>query len=226
MDVVDQINVLPYVLDAPPGDPTLASRWNRWRHGSFIVFRQKKYGLPGDRAYLAVAGGQVEMAKQEAPLAAAQRELREELFLQAAADRPDDWVDLGSYRVNVNRGHGTVSCFLLVDAQPTEDSTGKSAEFKVDELERQAVVRLTADELDAALRAHEFGEIKWAATASMALAEVRRRIALEDERLQKLLMPLAALNAPTRRKKGGVVRPSSVTKKHPKRAKRQSGKRP
>ena len=226
MDVVDQINVMPYVLDPPPAEPTLAAAWNRWKHGSFIAFRQKKYGLAGDRAYLAVAGGQVEMAKQEAPLAAAQRELREELFLRSADDRPEDWVDLGSYRVNVNRGHGTVSCFLLLDAQPTADAAGQSAEFKVDELERQAVVRLTADELETALRNHEFGEIKWAATAAMALAEVRRRIAQEDERLQTLLMPLAALNAPNRRKKGGAARPAAITKKHPKRAKRQAEKRP
>lgn len=119
-----------------------------------------------------------------------------------------------------------MSCFLLLDAQPTADSAGQSAEFKVDELERQAVVRLTPDEMDKALTEHQFGEIKWAATAAMALAEVRRRIAQEDERLQTLLQPLAALNAPARRKKGAPARSTSITNKHPKRAKKQAGKQP
>jgi ADP-ribose pyrophosphatase YjhB (NUDIX family) len=213
MDVVDHINVVPYVLSPVPTDPQLALRWNKWREGHFVVFRQRKYGLRDES--LAVAGGQVEMQRNEAPLEAAKRELAEEMFLTApppdAADagtggeqqqeEDSSWVDLGSYRVNVNRGHGTVSCFLLADARPLAgtSSADLSAEFKVDELERQQLVRLSVPEMQRAVRAHgvdaagdgsgagagpgAFAEIKWQATAAMALDEILRRAEEEDRRL-------------------------------------------
>lgn len=93
------------------------------------------------------------------------------------------WVPLGEYRVNVNRGHGNVSCFLVVG--PSERVRARE-EFHVDELERQATIALTVDELDAALRTHAFAEVKWAATAALALAEVRRIIEDEEKRLEAL----------------------------------------
>jgi len=185
MDVTDQINVIPYVLAATPSTDAPGAPQNRWRNGEFVLFRQRKYGLRGES--LAVAGGQVEMAREEAPLAAAQRELAEELFLWGQAG---DWVDLGSYRVNVNRGHGTVSCFLVAGARPLADAAGAAAEFKVDELERQRVVRLSFGEMEDAVRQHKFAEIKWAATAALALDVIRQRIRDEDDRL--------ALGAPVR----------------------------
>jgi hypothetical protein len=194
MDVVDHVNVVPYVL-APAlereSDESVyafrqrADRYNKWKHGEFIVFKQRKYGLIGE--HMAVAGGQVEMAKKELPLATAQRELAEELFLSGT---DADWVELGSYRVNVNRGHGIVSCFLLADARPlSTQKDGLAAEFKVDELERQQVIRLSVADMQKAVRAHGvpnsggFGEIKWQATAVMALEEIQRRI---DEELQRI----------------------------------------
>lgn len=178
MDVTDQINVIPYVLPAATSNDAPGAQQNRWRGGEFVLFRQRKYGLRGES--LAVAGGQVEMAREEAPLAAAQRELAEELFLWG---QEGDWVDLGSYRVNVNRGHGTVSCFLVAGARPLADATGAAAEFKVDELERQRVVRLSFEQMEDAVRTHKFAEIKWAATAALALDVIRQRIRDEDARL-------------------------------------------
>ena len=71
MDVVDQINVMPYVLAPPPTDSS--TPYNKYEGGHFRVFRQKKYGLRDES--LAVCGGQVEMAKNEPPLHAAKREV-------------------------------------------------------------------------------------------------------------------------------------------------------
>ena len=54
--------------------------------GQFLCFRQCKYGVP--EAMLALVGGYIEPG--EAPLATAQRELREE-----TGDMQDDLVELG-----------------------------------------------------------------------------------------------------------------------------------
>ena len=62
--------------------------------GHFICFRQVKSGLEGTT--LAIVGGFVEA--DEAPLAAAKRELLEETGCRSA-----DWVHMGSYRVDPNR---------------------------------------------------------------------------------------------------------------------------
>ena len=103
------------------------------------------------------------------------------------------WIDLGTYRVNVNRGHGMISCFLLLDAveksQPIDTTSIEESNggFHIDELERQMNVDLTVEELEHALETHQFGEIKWMATASRAVAEVKKRIAAEDQRIQTQL---------------------------------------
>lgn len=180
MDVTDQVNVVPYILSPPPASSSssdsAAAPVNKYEHGRFRLFRQNKYGMVGSS--LAVLGGAIEMSRNEPPLAAAQRELSEELSLSSRAD--SDWIDLGTYRVNVNRGHGYVSCFLLVDPLETRR---EEEEFHVDELERQATVDLTYTELEQAVRTHEFKEIKWQATASLALMEVRRLIEEEQRRI-------------------------------------------
>lgn len=73
MDVVDQVNVLPYVLAAPEEVTSTSMRRNRYVGGTFRVFRQKKYGLAYES--LAVLGGQVEMARKEKPIDTAKREV-------------------------------------------------------------------------------------------------------------------------------------------------------
>ena len=62
---------------------------------TYVVFRQTKYALPGET--LAILGCIIEPGEE--PLAAAKRELLEELGMKASA-----WVPLGNYRVWVNRG--------------------------------------------------------------------------------------------------------------------------
>jgi hypothetical protein len=112
-------------------------------------------------------------------------QLEEEMSLSGPASA---WVSLGSYRVNVNRGHGLISCFLLLGARPLSSAaTAASAgeEYHVDELEKQRGLELTLEELEQAVREQRFKEIKWQATASMAIAEVRRRIQEEDERIDR-----------------------------------------
>ena len=72
-------------------------------NGEFLCFRQVKYGLP--HPTLALVGGYLE--KDEAPVAAAQRELREETGCEAA-----EWISLGRYLVDPNRGMATGNLFL------------------------------------------------------------------------------------------------------------------
>jgi len=71
--------------------------------GEFLFFRQVKYGL--SRPILAPVGGYLEPG--EAPLATAQRELREETGCEAA-----EWIELGHYLVDPNRGMATGHLYL------------------------------------------------------------------------------------------------------------------
>ena len=81
--------------------------------GTFLVFRQTKYALNGES--LAVVGGllnvldasDLENPHMEVPLVAAKRELLEELGRGA-----DEWITLGTFRTDANRGSGYTTCFL------------------------------------------------------------------------------------------------------------------
>ena len=121
---------------------------------NFIVFKQSKYGL--STSSLATVGGHCEPG--ESPLQTAKRELAEELGFAS-----DDFRDLGTYRTSANRGGGHVTCFLAYNARPSRERTLS------DEVESQSVVRLTRKQLEAALLNAEFREIKWSATAALAL---------------------------------------------------------
>src|SRR5215216_1856493 len=76
--------------------------------GTFLCFRQTKYGIDGTS--LAPVGGYLEPG--EAPILAAQRELREETGYAA-----ETWTDLGQYRVDGNRGAGMAHFFLARNAR-------------------------------------------------------------------------------------------------------------
>ncbi len=121
--------------------------------GDFLCFRQTKYAIEGTS--LAPVGGYIEPGEQ--PLTAAQRELREEMGCIA-----DEWIDLGSYRVEANRGAGTGYLFF---ARPARRVTEPTA----DDLEEQELVHLTRDELHAALRAGEFKILAWATVVALTL---------------------------------------------------------
>lgn len=121
--------------------------------GTFQFFRQWKYGF--DRISLAPIGGYLEPG--ESPLEAAKRELREEMGCEAS-----EWVDLGRYRIDANRGAGMGNLFLARGAQQIAAPTGG-------DLEEQTLVRLSRAEVLAALRSGEFRGMAWAANVGLAL---------------------------------------------------------
>jgi ADP-ribose pyrophosphatase len=121
--------------------------------GSFLCFRQMKYGIEGTS--LAPVGGFIE--SNEAPLPAAQRELREETGYEAP-----EWIDLGQYRVDPNRGAGTGYLWLARGAH-------KITEPSADDLEEQTLLHLHRSEVETALARGEFKVLAWAAIMTMTL---------------------------------------------------------
>ena len=121
--------------------------------GHFICFRQVKYGIKGTT--LSVVGGYIE--KGEEPLAAAQRELLEETGYESP-----DWVSLGSYLVDPNRGIATGHLFL---ARLARYVTARDA----DDLEEQELLLLTREEIEVALENGEIKVLAWAAAVAFAL---------------------------------------------------------
>jgi ADP-ribose pyrophosphatase len=121
--------------------------------GEFLCFRQTKYAVQGTT--LAVVGGYLEPG--EDPLAAAQRELLEETGHQAA-----EWIDLGHYAVDGNRGAGVAHLYLARGARQV-------AAIAADDLEEQEMLRLPQAEIRAALLAGEFRALPWVAVVALAL---------------------------------------------------------
>ena len=121
--------------------------------GEYLCFRQRKYGVP--EPMLSLVGGYIKPG--EAPLAAAQRELLEETGYVSG-----DWVTLGQFLVDPNRGVATGNLFLAREAR-------KTGEIDSDDLEEQEVVMLSRQELEQALAEGEFKILAWAAAVAFAL---------------------------------------------------------
>ncbi|MDI9547322.1 MAG: NUDIX hydrolase [Chloroflexota bacterium] len=121
--------------------------------GEYICFRQTKYAVEG--VSLAVTGGYLEPG--EDPLTAAQRELLEETGYVAA-----EWIDLGKYAVDGNRGAGTAHLFLARGAEWRQP-------IDADDLEEQELLLLTRAEMRAALQRGEFKVLPWATAVALAL---------------------------------------------------------
>jgi ADP-ribose pyrophosphatase len=121
---------------------------DRW-----LVFRQPKYAVDG--LSLAPVGGYIEPG--EIPLEAAKRELLEETGYAAP-----DWINLGDYVVDGNRGAGTAHLFLARAAH-------RVAQPNADDLEEQEQLLLTRAEVIAALDAAEFRVVSWMAAVALAL---------------------------------------------------------
>jgi ADP-ribose pyrophosphatase len=122
----------------------------------FLCFRQVKYGVEG--ITLGIVGGLVE--EGEAPIQAARRELLEETGYEAA-----DWVLLGSYRVDPNRGVAMGHLYLARQARYV---TPRNA----DDLEEQELILLTRSEIEMALARGEFKVLAWAAAVALALRQL------------------------------------------------------
>jgi ADP-ribose pyrophosphatase len=127
--------------------------------GEFVCFRQTKYAI-GEGTSLAPVGGYVEPG--EAPGAAARRELLEETGYEAP-----EWISLGSYVADGNRGGGTAHLFLARGARKT--GTPGS-----DDLEEQELQLLGRGELEDALAAGEFKVLAWCANVALALLHIDR----------------------------------------------------
>jgi ADP-ribose pyrophosphatase len=126
--------------------------------GLFPVFRQTKYAVAGTS--LAPVGGYLEPGEE--PLAAAKRELLEEMGYEAPV-----WVDLARCAVDGNRGAGTAHLYLARGAHRVDSVAS-------DDLEEQELLHLSRDELEAALRAGEFKVLAWAAVVALALQALGR----------------------------------------------------
>jgi ADP-ribose pyrophosphatase len=125
------------------------------RDGLFLCFRQTKYAIEGTS--LATVGGFLE--PNEAPLAAAKRELLEETGYEA-----EEWTGLGNYRTDANRGVGMAYFFLARGAHRVGDPNS-------DDLEEQEPLLLTRAQMKAALVAGEFKVLPWATIVALALAQ-------------------------------------------------------
>jgi ADP-ribose pyrophosphatase len=119
----------------------------------FICFRQVKYGVEGTT--LGIVGGFVE--EGEEPIAAARRELLEETGYESA-----DWIPLGSYRVDPNRGVAMGHLYLARQARHVSPRNA-------DDLEEQDLLLLTRSEMETALAGGEFRVLAWAASIAFAL---------------------------------------------------------
>ena len=119
----------------------------------FLCFRQTKYAIKGTS--LAMVGGMLEPG--ESPLAAAKRELMEEMGYESLK-----WVRLGSYILDPNRGMSTMYLFLALNVT-------KLAEPNSDDLEDQILLVLSRKEIEDALKNGEFKVLSWSAVVAMSL---------------------------------------------------------
>ncbi len=125
--------------------------------GRFLCFEQVKYAVDG--VALAPVGGYLEPG--ENPLVAAQRELQEETGYTAP-----EWINLGTYAVDGNRGAGMAHLFLAKGAIKTHA-------IHADDLEEQKLVLLDRPEVEAALRAGAFKVLAWSAVVALALLQMK-----------------------------------------------------
>ena len=127
--------------------------------GKIVVERQYKHGL--GKVTLALPAGLIHPG--EAPLRAAQRELREETGYDAAA-----WHAMGSFVPNSNYGCGRAHLFHASDARRSRDPDAG-------DLEETELLLMTPAELFQSVRNGEFGAVSMVAAIAMATHPVLGR---------------------------------------------------
>ena len=126
----------------------------------YLLFYQKKYGL--EKPYLAVVGGLFN--EGETAIECAKRELLEETGLET-----DEMIDLGRYRVQVNRGGGILYAYLA------RNSVKSKSRKNSDDYEKQEVRKFTRTELIKATLNNEVGEAQWVAAVALGLLSEEHR---------------------------------------------------
>lgn len=120
----------------------------------YLLFFQKKYGL--EKKYLAVVGGLFN--EGETGEQCARRELLEETGLETS-----ELVDLGRYRVQVNRGGGILFAYLAKNCIKSKLSKLS------DDYEKQEIRKMTREELLKATLNGEIGEAQWVSAVALGL---------------------------------------------------------
>ena len=126
----------------------------------FLCLRQTKYAADG--VSLAPVGGYIEPG--EDPLVAAKRELLEETGYKAR-----QWVNLGIFPVDGNRGAGVAHLYLAQDAYAVTQPNA-------DDLEEMELLMLSRQDVENALAAGEFKVLPWSAAVAMALLHLKSQI--------------------------------------------------
>jgi ADP-ribose pyrophosphatase len=120
---------------------------------TLFLFHQTKYAV--EKTSLAPVGGYLEPGEEA--LAAAKRELREEMGCEAL-----EWIPLGSYPNNGNHGGGNGHLFLALNVK-------KVCEPTIDDLEEMELVELTIEEAEQKLLQGEVKVMGWVAMIAMGL---------------------------------------------------------
>jgi ADP-ribose pyrophosphatase len=124
---------------------------------TILLHRQTKYAIEGTS--YAPVGGYIEVG--EDPLAAAKRELREEVGCEA-----EEWIPLGNYPNNGNHGGGRGHLFLALNAH-------KVGEPIIDDLEEMELIELSIDEVEQKLLQGEVKVMGWLAMVALGILYLR-----------------------------------------------------
>jgi ADP-ribose pyrophosphatase len=140
---------------------------------NFYILKQTKYAL-NDQSSWSIIGGIIE--PNERPEQAAKREVREEVNVDC-----DEWVSLGRYRTDVNRGMGWTNTYLARQCSALSASSDNTKKIVADQVagpdtERQELKTLSLQDLRQGVLSGKFMEIQWTATVAIALLHIDAKV--------------------------------------------------